>query len=80
MKYTVWEYSQGLRNIFLWGHIVTRLHMIILKCIEIYCVPGTNIVLLANYTSKEEKQTNSQKKRSGMWLPEADVGGGGQIG
>jgi len=33
--------------------------MIILKCIEIYCGPGTNIVLLANYTSKEEKQTNS---------------------
>ena len=38
------------------------------------CVPGTNIVLQVYYTPKT-KQTNSQKKRSDLWLPEA---GGGQ--
>ena len=41
------------------------------------CVPGTNIVLQVNYTSKTNKQTNSQKKRSDLWLPEAGVGRGG---
>ena len=42
-------------------------------------MPGTNIAMLLNYTSKEEKQANSQKKRSGLWLPEADVGGEGKL-
>ena len=40
------------------------------------CAPGTNIVLQVNYTSKTNKQTNSQKKRSDLWLPEAEGGGG----
>ena len=35
------------------------------------CVPGTNAMLQVNHTSK--KETNSQKKRSNLWLPE--VGG-----
>ena len=41
---------------------------------SLYCVTGTNIVLQVNYTSKTRKQTNSQKKRSDLWLPA--VGGG----
>ena len=38
--------------------------------VSLCCVPGTNILLQVNYASK----TNSQKKRSDLWLPEAGVG------
>lgn len=51
--------------------------VIILKGIEIpnhyVCATGTNIVLDVNYTSKTEKLTHSQKKRS-LWLSEARGG------
>ena len=43
------------------------------------CQELTQYLLLVNYTSKEEKQTNSQTKRSGLWVPEADVGGEGKL-
>jgi len=57
-------------------HIITRLIMvIILKGIEIpnHCATGTNIMLDVNCTSKTEKLTYSQKKRS-LWLSEARGG------
>ena len=57
-------------------HIITRLIMvIILKGIEIpnHCATGTNIMLDVNCTSKTEKLTHSQKKRS-LWLSEARGG------
>ena len=38
------------------------------------CVLGTNIVLQVTCASKTNKQTNSQKKRSDLWLPEAEGG------
>ena len=49
--------------------------VIILKGIEIpnHCATGTNIMLDVNCTSKTEKLTHSQKKRS-LWLSEARGG------
>ena len=44
------------------------------------CVPGTNIVLQVNYTSKTNKQINKLiKKRSDLWLPEMGVGRRGNL-
>ena len=40
------------------------------------CGPGTNIVLQVNYTSKTNKKTNSQQKRSDLWSPEWGIGKG----
>ena len=34
------------------------------------CAPGADVVLQVNYTSKT-KETNSERKRSDLWLPEA---------
>ena len=45
--------------------------------VSLCCVPGINIELQVNYTSKISKQTNSQKKRSeeaGVWGGELDEG------
>ena len=39
------------------------------------CITGTNIVLKVNYTLKTNKQTNSQRKRSDLWLPWAEEWG-----
>ena len=59
--------------------MVTRLIMvIILKCIEIF----NHYVVYQELTmccrsSMPQKQTNSQKKRSDLWLPEGGWGGRG---
>ena len=51
-------------------------HFVMYRNIESLCyTPGTNSVLYVSYTSK---QTNSQKNRSNLWLPE--VGGWERIG
>ena len=72
VRKTAGNYAVSLKG---W-HIITRLIMvIILKGIEIpnHCVTGTNIMLDVNCTSKTEKLTHSQKKRS-LWLSEARGG------
>ena len=46
-------------------------HFVMHRNIEsLFCAPGANTVLQVNYTSTN-KHTNSQKKRSDLWLPEA---------
>ena len=47
-------------------------HFVMYRHIDsLCCIPGTNIMLQVNYTSKQiYKQTHG--KRSDLWLPEAE--------
>lgn len=73
VRKTAGNYAISLKG---W-HITSLIMVIILKGIEItnhyVCATGTNIVLDVNCTSKTEKLTHSQKKRS-LWLSEARGG------
>ena len=40
---------------------------------ELHCIPGTNSVIGQLYYKNKQTNKNSQKKRSGWWLPEVGI-------